>query len=211
MHLSSKYKNIFICTSLSLRTGYRYHFCVYMLVWQTRHTRLSKRSGCGPYCEDALVIVSIGRLFPLYIHTNYLILNPSTITSMLIPLHIFENLCRVSLEPYLWAFSMLSELIPKVSNSYVFQRYLSNATLTHSKQTYLFSIWVVGCCLCHFVHSLKYTQKATVTSWYEPSLKVYFRSQFLQVFTTFGCNYIFQFRALTMEHQIPSQAKFKFR
>ena len=77
----------------------------------------------------------------------------------------------------------------------------------------LFSIclgWLMSFGLLFGTHT---TSKCDQLIWapnIEPSLKVYFRNQFLQVFTTFGCNYLFQFRAMTMEHQIPSQTKFKF-
>ena len=97
--------------------------CIYFFSL-THHMTMFKWRVCGPYCEDALGIVSIGRLFPLYIHTNYLILNTST--PMLIPWHIFENICCVSLESCLWAFSMLSELIPKVSDSWACTMYFKD-------------------------------------------------------------------------------------
>ena len=103
---------------------------------------------------------------------------------------------------------------------YVFQRYLSNATLTYSKQTYLFTI-CIGWCLCHLVHSLEHTHRATVTSYYglltlcplwrstsganffklSHLLGCNFNFQFLQGFTSFGRNFNFQFLSITMEHQ----------
>ena len=165
--------------------------CIYLFSL-THHMTMFKWRVCGPYCEDALGIVSIGRLFPLYIHTDYLILNTST--SMLIPWHIFENICCVSLESCLWAFSMLSELIPKVSDSWACTMYFKDIHAMqhlHIQNKHIYSesaLQCIGWCLCHLVHSLEHTDKATVTRLWAPnivpSLKVYFRSRFLQVFTS---------------------------
>ena len=87
---------------------------------------------------------------------------------------------------------MLSELISKVSNSWMGNMYFKVIQAMqdlhiHNKHIYSVSA-LVG--WCHLVYSLEHTQQANVTSWYGlltlcPSLKVYFRSQFRQVFTYF--------------------------
>ena len=191
--------------------------CIYFFSL-THHMTMFKWRVCGPYCEDALGIVSIGRLFPLYIHTDYLILNTST--SMLIPWHIFENICCVSLESCLWAFSMLSELIPKVSDSWACTMYFKDIhAMQHlhiqNKHIYSesalvdvsviwFTLWntqikqlwpdyglLTLCPLWRFTSEVDFFKFS----------HLHFNFQFLQGFTSFGRNFNFQFLSITMEHQ----------